>query len=142
MTMNDNANPVHPFIRTVELNIGLLASEHAVDREPFAPISPDTARLAVRDRLHFPALGAFETRVEEGGAEPTLVARLRVPVEFIADGRLAATVYGLAVLLEQDCIAVYYADGKRAGTGALIGPCTALWGAFNADFFTRFEPAD
>ena len=140
--MNDNANPVHPFIRTVELNIGLLASEHAVTREPFAPIQPAVARLAARDRLHFPALGKFETRVEECSAEPTLVVRLRVPVEFIADGRLAATVYGLAVSLEQDAIAVYYADGARAGTGALIGPCTAAWGAFNADFFTRFEPAD
>ena len=139
--MNDNANPVHPFIRTVELNIGLLASEHAVTREPFAPIQPVVARCAVRDRLHFPALGAFETRVEPCGNEPTLVVRLRVPIEFIVEGRLAATVYGLAVSLEQDCIAVYYADGARADTGDLIGPRAAEWGEFNPEFFSRFDPA-
>ena len=140
--MNDNANPVHPFIRTVELNIGLLASEHAVTREPFAPIQPVVARCAVRDRLHFPALGAFETRVEPCGNEPTLVVRLRVPVEWIARGILDDVVYWLAVSLEQDCIAVYHVDGERADTGDLIGPNATAWGAFNADFFTRFEPAD
>jgi len=140
--MNDNANPVHPFIRTVELNIGLLASEHAVTREPFAPIQPAVARLAVRDRLHFPALGAFETRVERCSNEPTLVVRVRLPAEFVERGILDEIVRGLAESLEQDCIAVYHADGERAGTGELIGPRAAAWGAFNADFFTRFEPAD
>ena len=141
LTMGNNANPVHPAARTIELNIGLLASEHAVDRAPLSHIDAAQAELAVRDRLHFPVLGEFKTRVETGGSEPALVVRARVLEEDIQYGRLSATVYGLSVALEQDAIAVYFVDGHRAGTGRLIGPNADPWGEFNPEFFSRFDPA-
>lgn len=139
--MSNNANPARPQTCTIELNIGLLASEHAQRVEPFSPITASYAGSLAADRLHFPALGEFKTRVETGGSEPTLVVRARVLEEFIQYGQLSATVYGLSVALEQDAIAVYFVDGPRAGTGRLIGPNAAPWGEFNPEFFSRFDPA-
>ena len=138
--MSNNANPVRPQTCTIELNIGLRASKHATKREPFAPILPAVARFAARDRLHISTLGEFENRVERCSSEPTLVVRVRLPVELVERGILDEAVHGLAVSLEQDCIAVYHVDGPHTGTGELIGPRAAEWGEFNPEFFSRFDP--
>ena len=58
--------------------------------------------------------------------------------------RLArAVVFTVAERLQQDCIAVLYVgeDGFTGDgeTGELIGPRAAEWGAFDPQYFVRFE---
>ncbi len=47
-------------------------------------------------------------------------------------GAFENTIYDLALLLNQDAIAVYLPD---FGHGALIGPRAEAWGNFNPEFF-------
>ncbi len=42
--------------------------------------------------------------------------------------------YELAIILNEDCIAVRFNDVR----GLLVGPNAAKWGEFNPDFFIRF----
>ena len=69
--------------------------------------------------------------------EDTLVMVCHVPSEDTA--LFNETIFALAQATQQDCIAVYYATGWA---GELIGPNAAAWGAFNPDFFIRYEPND
>jgi hypothetical protein len=43
--------------------------------------------------------------------------------------------YAISVALDQDCIAIRYADGQ----GKLIGPKAKEWGEFNPAFFKELE---
>lgn len=62
--------------------------------------------------------------------EPGLFVRLDTNNLFFAE----QTVYFLSVLLDQDCISVYY---PALESGRLVGPRSSKWGAFDADFFHR-----
>ncbi len=76
-------------------------------------------------------------RRAQSSTEETMVVELNVSSG--AEQRLRNAVDALAKNLAQDCIAVYYATGWA---GELIGPNAAAWGAFNPDFFIRYEPND
>ena len=64
-------------------------------------------------------------RVAQSTTEPTLILEA-------ADASWTA-IHGLAVDLQQDCIAAVW--NNDIGTGLLCGPKAADWGGFNADYF-------
>jgi hypothetical protein len=66
--------------------------------------------------------------IEQSASEATLVARIDRALN-------DAEAYALCAAFEQDCIA-QSADGIN---GALLGPKSAEWGAFNAALFIRLS---
>lgn len=70
--------------------------------------------------------------------EPTLVVRMGV--RRAARPGVASALYDLAKRLQQDCIAALHIDvDGLAIEGMLIGPKAGEWGAFNLDYFVRFD---
>ena len=79
-------------------------------------------------------------QLRESTTEPTVVAEIDIDTNgsdnyFAFIGR----VYRLAVLLDQDCIAV---SGHDAHPGELIGPYAASWGEFIPELFMTLEKHD
>jgi hypothetical protein len=66
--------------------------------------------------------------IAQSDTEPTLVARIDAPLS-------DAEAYALCAAFDQDCIA-QSADGI---SGALLGPKSAEWGAFNPALFIRLS---
>ena len=110
----------------IELNIGLEVA------------NGDNSQAARNQRAAL-ALVVLETNFghrAESSTEDTLIVQMSVPSEGMAE--FQTTVFDLSVGLYQDCIAVYNAT---AMSGELIGPNASAWGAFNPDFFIRFDEA-
>ena len=113
----------------IELNIGLEVANgdntiHSRSRR---------AVLAMR------ALAGWATydRLAQSSTEETLIMVCHVTPEDMFDFHTA--VHELAVAIEQDCIAVYNATRL---SGELIGPNALAWGAFNPEFFIRFDESE
>lgn len=97
----------------VVLNIGMVASSDGVTLR-FGDIIADARMLGIRVHL---------AQVFPSDSEPTVVMVAELPHDSAA--------HDLALVLDQDCIAVYdYANGGR-----LIGPRADAWGEFNPAFF-------
>lgn len=120
----------------IELNIGLAG----------APGANDMARANYAMRLLSSTLtiARVQSRVEQTRyigpdgsevVESTLVARAAVRDL----DRLHAAIYSLAERLQQDCIAVLSVGDGGYTLGALIGPRAAEWGAFDPQYFVRFD---
>lgn len=120
----------------IELNIGLAG----------APGANDMARANYAMRLLSSTLtiARVQSRVEQTRyigpdgsevVESTLVARAAVRDL----DRLHAAIYSLAERLEQDCLAVLFVGDGGYTPGALIGPRAAEWGAFDPQYFVRFD---
>lgn len=98
------------------------------------------ALRALDNMLRGSASSERHTRVERAqhmgadGATPT--EEVTLVAALVADDLLVQheLVYSLAVLLGQDCIAVYLPE---QGIGHLIGPRADAWGAFDLDYFVR-----
>lgn len=73
--------------------------------------------------------------VHDSATEPTAVIRATVA---LPAHRAAGALYGLAITLAQDCIAVHWL-GRGFPAGALIGPAADMWGAFNPAFFLTLD---
>lgn len=118
----------------IELNIGLNVEGSANlqgQRDSRAQFALD---YLAADPITQNILGS---RRAQSATEDTLIVVLQVSSG--ADARLRDMIAELSYNLDQDCIAVYNAT---AMSGALIGPNAAAWGAFNPDFFIRYEPTD
>lgn len=87
-------------------------------------ISTEAALAALAD-----VFGATPARwhVAQSGTEPTLVAEVHA-----ARSHVYPQAHRVSVALSQDCIAVYC---PARHTGALVGPKSADWGAFNMAAF-------
>lgn len=120
----------------IELNIGLAG----------APGANDMARANYAMHLLSSTLtmARIQSRVEQtryigpDGAEvveSTLVARAAVR----DPDRLHAAIYHLAERLERDCIAVLFVGDGGYSLGDLIGPRAAECGAFDPQYFVRFD---
>lgn len=113
----------------IELNIGLNVA------------NGDNSMRARSGRVvaafrQFAGYATFD-RLANSNTEETLVLVCHVAPEGMLE--FNELVFEAAMDLEQDCIAVYNAT---AMSGALIGPRADAWGAFNPDFFIRYEPND
>lgn len=122
----------------IEMNIGLPA-----DRIP-----AEAAVAAIRLLSESLCFGRVESRIQPvsyTGPSGREVVEHSLVVRAAARNldRIPLVVFAVAERLGQDCIAVLYVgdDGFTGDgeTGELIGPRAAEWGAFNPEFFVRFE---
>lgn len=104
----------------VILNIGL-------NSDTLGSIETNTALQALSDNGFF----VHGSQVFNSDTEPTLVVTGRLTGDDSVDN--TKNLYRVAVLLGQDCIAVY--SDRLIAFGALIGPRAAAWGDFNPEFF-------
>lgn len=117
----------------IELNIGL-----DVEGSVNAPHMRDTrAQYAIA----FLSGGAWTQNIlgrrrSHSATEDTLIVQIQTSSG--TENRVRETIEALAHMLDQDCIALYNATDR---CGELIGPKTAAWGAFNPEFFLRFDPS-
>jgi hypothetical protein len=95
------------------LNVGLLNSKDG-------STIPD--QFALNEVKRFFAV--LDHKFAQSETERTLVAKVQ------ADEHLRVNTYNLALMLDQDCVAICF--GKY---GALIGPRAYAWGEFNPDYF-------
>lgn len=121
----------------IEMNIGLDVAGSAnrlVDIERRAKVAIDHLK-AVFDK---PYIRRYESEYE-GPNGIVLESGLFVSVEgeLKASWLVYAAAETLAKQLEQDCIAIYL---PAARFGKLVGPKAEAWGAFNINYFKRFEP--
>lgn len=100
---------------TALLNIGLL-----VDRPP---VKYEIAATAVFKAMRKVRIGHVNGIVHQPGSEPTMVCEVEAT---------DAQVYQLAVMLDQDCIAVWDRTHRE---GRLVGPRAAEWGEFDPSLF-------
>ena len=81
------------------------------------------------EALDLNGLTVLSTTLLESDNEPTLVAVVKPRIDtWLFVNAINAT----AVMLEQDCIAVY---NPSTGNGALIGPRSYKWGTFVPEYF-------
>jgi len=117
----------------MELNIGL----EVPDGPNSEALVSDRAAMALAWLSAFVVDSRrFETRYTGPAGE---VVERSLFIRLAVDRTRAAIpqVYTLSSLLRQDCIAVYY---PSRDSGLLIGPNAELWPAFDAKYFTRFQP--
>lgn len=115
---------------TYQMNVGLHINDDA-------NLDPDVAARAtyVRSwiRSHYPN-ALF--RQADSKTEPTVIVELPTGVWLSAVVELA---HAIALVLEQDCVAVAETDGSTEITkGWLIGPRSHVWGNFNPEHFIKF----
>lgn len=67
--------------------------------------------------------------------EPTVIVACNFP-ERLCKHQLVLDLWALCEDLGQDCVAVHY-----AGSGILVGPNTAAWGAFDESLFHFIDKA-
>lgn len=117
----------------ITVNIGLGLPDGVAELDP--------QDVAVALRGSFPGC-VWSWIVHESGNhfEPERNVVAQLDIDAGADNYFAfiGKIYRLAVLLEQDCIAV---SGHDTSPGELIGPNAADWGGFNPEFFVTFEEA-
>jgi len=123
----------------IELNIRL----DIIGRRNSVADCTKRARLAI-DHLekHFGPIVARRHDVEIENEQwdsidlhQNLIVGLNPGADFASMFRNIAAIEELAVLLEQDCIAVYNPSCNR---GSLIGPRPDKWGWFSKEKFVRF----
>ena len=128
---------------TIELNIGF-NNEDSLNAERVNEVLNARTHL-LRSLLHRLEADSVNVRRKtsvytgpEGEVtEQTLVVRaVGIPVANLPD--LSRTLYTLAVEWREDCIAVYTDAYQTGGSGFLIGPKAASWGAFNREFFATY----
>lgn len=118
----------------IELNIGLNVTSG--DNSVHALISRQIRALQfLRNSAYL--TNVLNNRLARSETEETLVVKLNASSG--AENRIRQELFELAEYLEQDCIAVYNATGW---SGELVGPNAAAWGAFNPDYFIRFNEHD
>jgi hypothetical protein len=103
------------------VNIGLISNK--VSDKGAEIISPRAVLQWLLD-----ARKVSRVAIQKSISEPTLVVGIDAPLN-------DAEAYALCAAFEQDCIA-QSADGIN---GALLGPKSAEWGAFNAALFIRLS---
>jgi hypothetical protein len=76
--------------------------------------------------------------VRQSATEPTLILKFEDNKRGVVTQprTVRRIVFQLARLLRQDCIALRWEDGS----GELLGPNAAEWGAFNPAYFITLEP--
>lgn len=116
-----------------ELNIGLNVNGDNSDLAVSARAVKAIFKL--RESFEYVAFERKESQYEgpDGAvAETTLVVGMSVPV---ALGDVRDAIAKLSVMLEQDCVALYFPVDKK---GYLCGPAANKWGAFKIKDFTRY----
>jgi len=103
-----------------------------------AELDPQDVALAIVGSFPGASWALVEAEAVAYLNERTVVAQF--DIEPGADNFYAfiGKVYRLAVILDQDCIAV---SGHDTTVGELIGPNAKAWGDFNTEFFITFKEA-
>lgn len=116
----------------VELNIGLERKDGVLPVATYrtALATLRTAVTATMDRTY-----TSQYKTEDGSTTEEVGLFVRFPWAASYD-ELVTFIGLLSIDLGQDCIAVYVPD---KGVGALVGPKAKEWGAFNLEFFKRFD---
>ena len=115
----------------VELNIGLERKDGVL------PVATYRQALAtLRTAVTLTVDRTYTTRYFKDGESVEEIG-LFVSFPWTASYDELVTLIGLlSIDLGQDCIAVYL---PAKGVGALVGPKAKEWGAFNLEFFKRFD---
>lgn len=116
-------------MNTITLNIGLALPDGV------AELKPQDVMTAVRGSFPGATRG---WSIAQSATEPTVVVLLKIPAGADEFFGFIGKVYRLAVLLDQDCIAV---SGHDTTAGELIGPNAKAWGEFSPEFFITYEAA-
>jgi hypothetical protein len=115
---------------TYQMNVGLHINDDANTDQDIA-----TRATYVRSWIHRRYPNAL-IRQADSKTEPTVIVEMPTEAGLIPVVELANKI---ALVLEQDCVAVAETDGSTEIThGWLIGPRSHVWGNFNPEHFLKF----